>query len=70
VAERIEQGIRSCTSFAPVEKKGFEGKRKDVEHFEDDYTVWKNQFKNYHNPSSQLANINLLAKDPPKNSQK
>ena len=67
VAERIEQGIRSGRISAPVEKKGFKGKRKNVEHFEEDYKGRNNQFQNYHNPSSQIANINLQAKDPPKN---
>ena len=52
---------------APVEKNGFEGKRKDAEHFGDDYKGRNNQFQNYHNPSSQIGNINLQAKDPPKN---
>ena len=50
-----------------MEKNGFEGKRKVVEQFEDDYKGRKNQFQNYHNPSSEIANINLQAKDPPKN---
>jgi hypothetical protein len=67
VAERIEQGIRSGRISAPVEKKGFEGKRRDTEHFEDDYKGRNNQFQNYNNPSSQIANINFQAKDPPKN---
>ena len=50
-----------------MEKNNFEGKRKVVEHFEDDYKGRKNQFQNYHNPSSKITNINLQAKDPPKN---
>ena len=29
--------------------------------------VEKNQFQNYHNPLSEIANINLQAKGPPKN---
>ena len=67
VADRIEQEIRSRRISAPLEKKGFEGKRKDTEHFEDDYKGRNNQFQNYHNPSSQIANINFQAKDPHKN---
>uniref|UniRef100_A0A6N2KNP9 Integrase catalytic domain-containing protein n=1 Tax=Salix viminalis TaxID=40686 RepID=A0A6N2KNP9_SALVM len=59
VAERIEQEIRSGRISAPAEKRGFEGKTKDVEHFEDDYKGRNNQFQNYHNPSSEIANINL-----------
>ena len=59
VAERIEQGIRSGRILVLVEKNGFKGKRKVVEHFEDDYKGRKNQFQNYHNPSSVFANINL-----------
>ena len=66
VAERIEQGIRSGRILAPVEKKGFEIKRRDFEHFKDDYKGRNNQLQNYHNPSSQIANINLQAKDQPK----
>ena len=57
-------------NFCTCGEKGFEGKRKDVEHFEDDYKGTKKQLQNYHNPSSQIANINLQAKDPPKNFQK
>ena len=48
-------------------KKGFEGKRRDVRHFEYDYKGRNNQLQSYNNPSSQIANINLQAKDQPKN---
>ena len=34
VAERIEQGVKSSRISTPVEKKGFEGKKKDVNHVE------------------------------------
>ena len=64
VAERIEQGIRSGRISALVEKKGFKGKRRD---FEDDYKGRNNELQSYHNPSSQIANINFRAKDPLKN---
>ena len=37
VAERIERGIRSGRILVPMEKNNFEGERKVVEHFEDDY---------------------------------
>ena len=67
VVEQIEQGIRSGRISTPAVKKGFEGKRRDFEHFEDDYKGRNNQLQSYHNPSSQIANINLQAKDPPKN---
>ena len=67
VVERIEQGIRNCRISISVEKKCFEEKRKEVEYFEDDYKGRKNQFQDYHHPSSQIANINSQAKDQPKN---
>jgi hypothetical protein len=61
VAERIEQGVNSGRISAPVEKKGFEGKRKEVDHVEGSYRGRKNPFQNYHTPSSspQIANINF-----------
>jgi hypothetical protein len=34
VAERIEQGMKSGRIFAPTEKRGFEGKKKEVDHVE------------------------------------
>nr|XP_034893121.1 uncharacterized protein LOC118032519 [Populus alba] len=57
VAERVEQGIKSGRIFAPVEKRGFEGKKKEVDHVEGR----KNPFQNYYTPSSspQIANINF-----------
>ena len=70
MVERIEQGIRSGRIPTPMEKIGFKGKRKVIEHFEDDYKGRKNQFQNYHNPSSKIVNINLQAEDPPKNFSK
>ena len=40
-----------------MEKIGFEGKRKEVDHVEGSYRSRKNQFQNYHS-SPQIANIN------------
>jgi len=61
VAERIEQWVKSGRISAPVEKKGFEGKRKEVDHVEGSYRGRKNAFQKYHTPSSlpQISNINL-----------
>jgi len=44
-----------------VEKKGFEGKRKEIDHVEGSYRVRKNPFQKYHtpSPSPQISNINL-----------
>jgi len=57
VAERIEQGVKSGIIFAPTEKRGFEGKKKEVDHIKGR----KNPFQKYHTPSSspQIANINF-----------
>ena len=62
VTERIEQGVKSGRISAPVEKKGFEGKKKEVDHVEGR----KNPFQNYHTPSfsSQIANVNLNSSFP------
>jgi len=61
VAERIEQGVKSGRIFTPVEKRGFEGKRKEVDHFEGSYRDRNNPFQKYHapSPSPQISNINL-----------
>jgi hypothetical protein len=66
VAERIEQGVNSGRISAPVEKKGFEGKRKEVDHVEGSYMDRKNPFQKYHTPSisPQIANINLNSSFP------
>jgi hypothetical protein len=34
-----------------VEKRGFEDKRKEVDHVEDNYRGRNNPFQNYHTPS-------------------
>jgi hypothetical protein len=62
VAEHIEQGVKSGRIFAPVEKKGFKGKKKEVDHVEGR----KNPFQKYHTPSfsPQIANINLNSSFP------
>ena len=51
VAKRIEQGVKSDRIFASVKKKGFEGKRKEVDHIEGSYRGRKNPFQKYHTPS-------------------
>jgi hypothetical protein len=62
VAERIEQGVKSGRISATVEKRGFEGKKKEVDHVEGR----KNPFQKYHTPSfsPQIANINLNSSFP------
>jgi len=57
VVERIEQGVKSGRIFTPTEKRGFESKKKEVDHIEGR----KNPFQKYHTPSSspQIANINF-----------
>jgi hypothetical protein len=42
----------------PIERRGFEGKRKEVDHIEGGYRGRKNQFQNYHT-SPQITNINF-----------
>jgi hypothetical protein len=61
VTERIEQGVKNGRISEPMEKRGFEGKRKEVDHVEGSYRGRKNPFQNYHTPSSspQIANINF-----------
>jgi hypothetical protein len=44
VAELIEEGVRSCRISASTEKKGFEGKMKQVDHVEGGHKGKKNQF--------------------------
>jgi hypothetical protein len=58
VVERIEQGIRTSRIYVPIKRRGFEGKRKEVDHVEGGYKGKKNSFQKYHTPS-QIANINL-----------
>jgi hypothetical protein len=41
-----------------IERRGFEGKRKEVDHIEGGYRGRKNQFQNYHT-SPQITNINF-----------
>jgi hypothetical protein len=68
VAERIEQGVKSGRISAPVEKRGFECKRKEVDHVEGSYRGRKNPFQKYHTPSfsPRIANINLNSSFPAK----
>ena len=59
VAERIEQGIKSGRIPSPMEKKGFSGKRKEVDHIEGGYKGKNNQFPKCNPSPSQIANINF-----------
>ena len=65
VVERIEKGVKSDRISALTEKRGFKGKRREVDHVEDGCRGRKNQFQNYHTPS-QIANINLNSSFPTK----
>jgi hypothetical protein len=71
VAERIEQGVKSGRISASVKKKGFEGKRKEVDHIEGSYRGRKNLFQKYHTPSfsPQIVNINLNSSFPTRKSE-
>jgi hypothetical protein len=67
VAEHIEQGVKSGKIHVlTVAKKGFEGKRKEVDHIEGNYRGRKNPFQNYHtlSYSPQIANINFNSSFP------
>ena len=68
VAEHIKQGIRSGRIFMPIEKKGFEGKKKEINQVKGGYKSKKNQFQNYNTPSplSQIININFNSSFPAK----
>jgi len=61
VAERIEQRVKVEESLHLWKKRGFEGKRKEVNHVDGSYRGRKNPFQKYHTPSfsPQMANINL-----------
>ena len=59
VAERIEQGIKSGRISTPTEKKGFSGKRKEIDHIESGYKGRNIQFLKYNPSSSQVSNINF-----------
>ena len=59
VAERIEQGIKSGRIPSPMEKKGFSGKRKEVDHIEGGYKGKSTQFPKCNPSPSQIANINF-----------
>ena len=58
IAERIEQGIRSGRIAEPIEKKGFFGKKKEIEvnNLEGRY---QGKGKNYQTPTSQITSINF-----------
>jgi hypothetical protein len=61
VAECIKQGVKSGIISTPVEKRGFESKRKKVDHVEGSYRGRKNPFQKYCTPSPSplISNINL-----------
>jgi len=65
VAERIEQGVKSGRIYALIEKRGFEGKGKEIDYVEGGYIGKRNSFQNYHTPS-QIVNINLNSPFPKK----
>jgi len=60
VAERIEQGVKSGRIYALIEKRGFEGKGKEVNHVEGGYISRRNSFQNYHTPSKLSISISTL----------
>jgi hypothetical protein len=62
IAERIEQWIRAGTVLKPAKKKGYTGKKRDVEvnNVEEGYKgKWNYQTQSYQTPSSQISNINF-----------
>jgi len=61
VAERIEQGVKSGRIYAPMEKKGFGVKKREIDHIESSYKSKKGQFQRYNtqSSSSQIANTNF-----------
>jgi hypothetical protein len=61
VAERIEQGVKSGRISAPMEKKGFGVKKREIDHVKSSYKSKKGQFQRYNTPSlsSQIANTNF-----------
>jgi hypothetical protein len=51
VAESIKQRIRSAIISTLIEKKTFEGKKKDVDYIKGCYKDKKNHFQNYSPPN-------------------
>ena len=68
VAERIEQGVKSGRISAPMEKKGFGVRKREIDHVESSYQSKKGQFQRYNTPSlsSQIANTNFNFPTPTK----
>jgi hypothetical protein len=62
IAERIEQGIRSGRIAKPIEKRGFVGKKKEIEvnNLEDSYKGKGKNYQNYQIPTSQITSINFF----------
>jgi hypothetical protein len=52
VAKRIEQGVKSGRISAPMEKKGFGVKKREIDHIESSYKSKKGQFQRYNTQSS------------------
>ena len=63
VAERIEQGIKNGRISAPVEKKGFVGKKREIDNIE---TGYRGRNIQYSNSSSQIANVSFKPPYPTK----
>ena len=64
VAERIEQGIKNGRISAPIKKRGFVGKKRDIDHIETGYRGRNTQFQKYSASSSQNANVNFKSPYP------
>jgi len=58
--KRIEHGVKSGRISTPNAKRGFEGKRKEVDHAEGGYKGRKNPFQNYHTSPKLLTSISTL----------
>jgi len=70
IAERIEQGIRSGRIAEPIEKRGFVGKKKEIEvnNLEDSYKGRGKNYQNYQTPTSQITSINFSKPSVPNQS--
>jgi hypothetical protein len=66
ITKHIELGVRSGKIFAPIEKKSFEGKKKEVDYVKSGYRGKKKQFQKYNtrSPSFQITNINSTIHTP------
>jgi hypothetical protein len=71
-----QQGIKVGRIYTSIEKRGFKGRKREVDHVEDSYNDRKSQFQRYNtsSPSSQITNVNFNSLIPtrklePQNSQ-